>query len=238
MLEIKQGGVILQKYLFILKSSPFFAGMTDAEILSVLHCVDAKISEKQTGDYIFRVGESTVVMGMVLSGSVLVIQEDLWGHRNIMAKIQAGEFFGESYAATPGSVLNISVTANEASAIMLLNISRLLTLCPTACEHHARLIRNLVAVLSGKLLRFNDKITHMSKRSTREKLLSYLSSESIRQGRLEFHIPFDRQQLADYLCVERSAMSVELSRLQKAGVLTTNRNYFVLHEVPEENSSI
>ena len=176
----------------------------------------------------FRAGDSTEVMGLVLSGSTLVIQEDLWGHRNILSKCNTGDFFGEPYAATPGAILNISVVAEEDCEILLLNVKRLLTSCPTACDHHQKLIRNLVRVLANKILLFNDKITHVSKRTTREKLLSYLSAESIRQSSLSFDIPFDRQQLADFLCVERAAMSVELSKLQKEGLLVTKRNHFVI----------
>lgn len=145
-----------------------------------------------------------------------------------MSKIEAGGFFAEPYAATPGSVLNISVVTVAPSETLMLNINRLLTVCPTACTHHNRLIRNLVSVLAEKVLQFNEKITHMSKRTTREKLLSYLSSESIRQGSLSFDIPYDRQQLADYLCVERAVMSAELSKLQKEGLLTTRKNHFEL----------
>ena len=131
-------------------------------------------------------------------------------------------------AATPGAILNISVVAEEDCEILLLNVKRLLTACPTVCDHHQKLIRNLVSVLANKILLFNDKITHVSKRTTREKLLSYLSAESIRQSSLSFDIPFDRQQLADFLCVERAAMSVELSKLQREGLLVTKRNHFEL----------
>ena len=223
----------MEKYLFILKSCPFFSGMTEQEILSILHCMDARVVVKERNAYIFRSGESTENMGLVLSGSVLVIQEDLWGHRNILAKVLPGDFFGESYAATPGSVLNISVVANEDAEVLMLNVSRLLTVCQTACTHHTHLIRNLVSVLAGKVLLWDNKITHISKRTTREKLLSYLSSESIRQGKLSFDIPYDRQQLADYLSVERAAMSVELGKLKKEGILDTERNHFVLRNIPE-----
>jgi len=208
--------------------------MTEQELLSILHCMDARVVTKARNEYIFRSGESTETMGLVLKGSVLVIQEDLWGHRNILDKVLPGDFFGESYAATPGSVLNISVVANEDSEILMLNVNRLLTGCHTACTHHTHLIRNLVSVLAGKVLLWDNKITHISKRTTREKLLSYLSSESIRQGKLSFDIPYDRQQLADYLSVERAAMSVELSKLKKEGVLDTERNHFVLYGAPEQ----
>lgn len=218
----------MEKYLPILRSCPFFAGLNDNEILSILHCVNASKISRPRGSYIFRAGDSTEVMGLVLSGSALIIQEDLWGHRNILSKCSVGDFFGESYASNPGAVLNISVVAETDCEILFLNVKRLLVSCPTACDHHQKLIRNLVSVLANRILILNDKITHVSKRTTREKLLSYLSSESIRHASLSFDISFDRQQLADFLCVDRAAMSVELSKLQKEGLLKTNRNHFEL----------
>lgn len=218
----------MKKYLSVLRICPFFMGLEDNEILSILHCMNAYVAPKAQESYIFRAGDSIEVMGLVVSGSTLIIQEGLWGHRNILSKCNTGDFFGEPYAAKHGSVLNISVIANEDCEILFLNINRLLVTCPTACSHHQKLIRNLVSVLANKILIFNDKITHISKRSTRDKLLSYLSSESIKQASLSFDIPFNRQQLADFLCVERAAMSVEISKLQKEGILRTNRNHFEL----------
>lgn len=218
----------MQKYLPILRSCPFFNGMRDDEILSILHCVQASTVTRPRGTYILRAGDTTEVMGLVLSGSVLILQEDLWGHRNILSKCTAGDFFGEPYAATSGAVLNVNAVAEDDCELLFLNVKRLLMSCPTACGHHQKLIRNLVSVLANRLLVFNDKITHVSKRSTREKLLSYLSTESVRQAPLSFDIPFDRQQLADYLCVDRAAMSVELSKLQKEGILKTKRRHFEL----------
>ena len=123
----------MQKYLPVLRSCPFFTGLTDDEILSILHCVSASKITRPRGSYIFRAGDSTEVMGLMLSGSTLVIQEDLWGHRNILSKCNTGDFFGEPYAATPGAILNISVVAEEDCEILLLNVKRLLTSCPTAC---------------------------------------------------------------------------------------------------------
>ena len=133
-----------------------------------------------------------------------------------------------SHAASQGAVLNISVVADEDCEILFLNVQRLLVSCPTACEHHQKLIRNLVSVLANKILILNDKITHVGKRTTRDKLLSYLSTESIRQSSLSFDIPFDRQQLADYLCIDRAAMSTEYQNYKKKGYIKTNRNHFEL----------
>lgn len=220
----------MEQYLFILRNSPFFQGMTEEEILSVLHCVNATVQHKQKDEYVLRVGDRTESMGLVLRGSVLVLQEDLWGHRNIMHRIGPGEYFAEPFAATAGSVLNVSVVADEDSEIIMLNMERFLKTCPHACAHHGRMVRNLVSVMARRVMDLNEKLTHMAKRSTREKLLSYLSAESIRQGKLAFTIPYDRQQLADYLSVERAAMSVELGKLQKEGLLKTNRNHFELFQ--------
>ena len=218
----------MKQYLPVLRNNPFFTGLEDSEIVSILNCMQASVLTRPQGSYIFRTGDSIEDMGLVVSGSALIIQEDLWGHRNILSKCRIGDFFGEPFAASPGAVLNISVVAETDCDILLLNMRHLLITCSPACDHHQKLIRNLVHVLANKILIFNDKITHVSKRTTRDKLLSYLSSESIRQGSRSFDIPFDRQQLADFLCVDRAAMSVELSRLQKEGLLKTNRNHFEL----------
>ena len=142
----------MKKYLPILRTSPFFKGLTDNEILSILHCVNAATISRKRDSYIFRAGDSTEVMGLVVAGCVLVIQEDLWGHRNILSKCHAGDFFGEPYAASPGAVLNVSVVADEDCEIIFLNVQRLLVACPTVCDHHQKLIRNLVGVLATILI--------------------------------------------------------------------------------------
>ena len=131
-----------------------------------------------------------------------------------------------------------SVVADEDCEIIFLNVQKLLVTCPTACGHHQKLIRNLVSVLANKILLLNDKITHVCKRTTRDKLLSYLSAESIRHSSLSFDIPFDRQQLADYLCIDRAAMSTEISKLQKEGFIKTNRNHFELTVSDDADSHI
>lgn len=218
----------LKKYLPVLKHCPFFAGMDEGEILSILNCVDAKIRTFDHDEYIFRAGDSTASMGLILSGSVLVIQEDLWGAPEYHVQNRSRRLLCGTLRRNARFRFEHQRGNRRPSETLMLNINRLLTVCPTACTHHNRLIRNLVSVLAEKVLQFNEKITHMSKRTTREKLLSYLSSESIRQGSLSFDIPYDRQQLTDYLCVERAAMSAELSKLQKEGLLTTRKNHFEL----------
>ncbi|MDO4266552.1 MAG: Crp/Fnr family transcriptional regulator [Eubacteriales bacterium] len=215
----------MKKYIEILKNNPLFRGLSEDKLLSILDQAGAVISRKRAGEYIFHAGDTTASMGFVLSGSILVIQEDLWGHRNIMAKLAPGNVFAELFAAVPGSVLNVSVAADTDCELLFLNMNRLLNSgFPPA---------NLISVLAGKTMAFNDKISHISKRSTRDKLLSFLSAQAVQTGSPSFDIAYNRQQLADYLCVDRAAMSVELSRLQKDGFLRYHKNHFELRESGE-----
>ncbi|MDO5146997.1 MAG: Crp/Fnr family transcriptional regulator [Eubacteriales bacterium] len=218
----------MENYIKLLSTSTLFQGVREEEIRSVLHCLMAVKKEYPKESYILRMGDTTSSVGLVLSGRVLLIQEDLWGRRNIITKVSPGEVFAEPFAASEDAVVNVSVVAENDCAVLWININRILSICPSACSHHTQIIRNLVSLLAKKAMILNSKITHMSRRSTREKLLSYLSSEAIRQKKLTFDIEYDRQQLADFLCVDRSAMSVELSKLQKEGTLKYHRNHFSL----------
>lgn len=152
------------------------------------------------------------------------------GKRNIRARVSKGQVFAEAFACVSGAVMDVSVVADESTDIMWLNVQRILSTCPNGCAHHSRMIRNLLADLAAGNLRANEKLTHISKRSTRDKLLSYFSAEARRQGASEFCVPFNRQQLADYLSVERSAMSAELSKMHKDGLLRVDKNMFYLYD--------
>jgi len=141
--------------------------------------------------------------------------------------------FGESYACLPEEAIPIRAVAAESAEVLLLEVRRVLTTCPSACAFHALLIRNLLEVLAVKNLTMNEKLIHLTQRTTRDKLLSYLSVCSARAGEPEFEIPYNRQQLADYLSVDRSAMSAELSRLRAQGMLVCKKNRFRLLGRPE-----
>lgn len=218
----------MEKDIKILKECSLFQNLTEKQIASVLKCVNVKNTRYAKDEYILHAGESTDFIGLILSGSAFMIQEDIWGNRNIIAPLHSGDFFAEIFAAKPGAILNSSIVAAEECEVYSINVDRLLRVCTNSCDHHHQIVRNLVTILANKTLLLNDKITHVSKRKTRDKLMSYLSSEAVRQGSLSFDIPYNRQQLADYLCVERAAMSAELSKLQEEGVLKTNHSHFEL----------
>lgn len=222
----------MESFLDVLKNNPLFRGLNEDEIAAVLEKSGARTKSVAADEYILHAGDKTTEMGFLLSGSALVIQEDLWGHRNIMSRVPAGDIFAEVFAAA-AAVPNVSVVAHEDSRILFLDVNRLLSLQEEGGVPSGTVVRNLIAALAKKTMAFNEKITHISKRTTREKLLSYLSAQAVRQGSLSFSIPFNRQQLADYLCVERAAMSVELSKLQKEGVICYEKNHFELKKIME-----
>ena len=194
----------------------------------MLSCLGARTEAFPKEVFLLRVGDTAESIGVVLSGSVLILQEDLWGNRNILSKVGPGQVYAAAFACAPGAVLNVSVMTETPATVMLLNVRRILTVCSSACEHHNRIIRNLLAELAEKNLLQNEKLTHIGQRTTRNKLMSYLSAEAQRLGRYEFDIPFSRQQLADYLAVERSGLSLELGKMQRDGLLTFRKNHFVL----------
>ncbi|MCE5189814.1 MAG: Crp/Fnr family transcriptional regulator [Eubacteriales bacterium] len=214
-------------YAFLKKTS-LFRGTTEEELPVLLDCLAPSYRDYAKNEIILRQGEDVTAVGLVLSGRVQVIEEDFWGNRNILADVWPGDLFAESYAFLPGEFLRVSVLASEPCRVMLVDSKRMLDICSSACRFHTRLVQNILAESARKNLALTRKLEHMSKRSTREKLLSYLSGQSIAAGSEAFEIPFNRQQLADYLCVDRSAMSNELCKMRDEGLLTFDRSSFHL----------
>lgn len=221
----------MNDFLSVIRSSQLsqlFSGISENELTAMLSCLNAKKEDFPKDTFLLRAGDTAESIGFVLSGNILIIQEDIWGNRNIISKAGPGQTFAVAYACAPGSVLNISVFAETPVTVMFLNVKRILNICPSACAHHSRMIRNLLGELAMKNLHVNEKLTHMGQRTTRSKLMSYFSAEAQRLGKYEFDIPFSRQQLADYLAVERSGLSLELGKMQKDGILDFHKNHFIL----------
>jgi len=211
-----------------ISASPLFQGISTEDIQGMMKCLSAVRRTYRKGEMIFCAGEDAKMMGMVAAGSVEIIHDDFWGNRQIMGTAHIGEIFGESYACMPDSVFLVSARAAEDCEILFMEVGRILTTCSPACEFHSRLIHNLLYVLASKNLRLTQKIEHMGQRSIREKVMAYLSFQAEMYHKETFEIPFNRQQLADYLAVDRSALSAELSRMQKEGLIQYEKNRFTI----------
>lgn len=209
---------------------PLFAGIAQEDLAPMLRCLGGREKAVPKGSPVFLEGEPATHMGVVLTGTVQVVQQDYYGNRNVLSVLQPGDTFGEVFACAGLDSLPVSVLAAVESRVLLLDCRRIMTLCPHTCGFHNRLVQNLLQLISRKNLEFTRKIRIMSQKTTREKLLAYLLSQAKAQGASQFTIPLDRQSLADYLGVERSAMSAEISKLKKAGVLDTKGSWFSLNQ--------
>lgn len=218
----------MKKYLQILKMSKLFLGINENEIEDMLSCLSAEKRSYRKGEYIFRTGEHISAVALLLEGSVHIQREDYWGNLSILNKISQGEIFGEAYAVSGSGAMLNNVITTEDSSVLFLDFNRILTVCSSACRFHSRLIQNFFSVIAEKNRMLTQKLGYMSQRTTREKLLSYLSEQSVKAGSASFYIPFNRQQLADFLYVDRSAMSNELCKMRDSGLLDFNRNHFIL----------
>lgn len=216
-----------------LTKTMLFRGLAVKDVEEVLNCLGARRQTYSKHDVIYRTGDTVHFLGVVLNGSVNIEHDDVWGNKNILDNIGAGQVFGETYACIPGAQLMVNVVAAEQAEILFLNMEKLFRVCTEACGYHNRLIQNLLLITAQKNQNLTRKIFHTTPKSIRGKLLSYLSFQAIQEGSYRFKIPFNRQQLADYLGVDRSAMSNELSKMQKEGLLTYEKNVFCLKEREE-----
>lgn len=218
----------MEKFLPLLKTCPLFAGIEKNDLQKLLHCLAAIESRVGKNSFIFTADERVISVGIVLSGAVHVLQEDFWGNRVILTRIEPGGLFGEAFAFAEVEKLPVSVVAAEESVVLLMDCKHIAAPCGSACAFHAQLIKNMMRILAGKNILLTQKIRHITRRTTREKLLSYLSGQALQAGGSAFDIPFSRQELADYLSVDRSALSAELSKMRNENILRCRRSHFEL----------
>lgn len=218
----------MKKYIPVLKNTKLFAGVGEDEISAMLGCLQASKRTYKKGEYVFRQGERLHNITVLVEGQLHIRRDDYWGNRSIINMIGTGEMFGEAYIAPDSGALPHDVVCIEDSTVIFFDVRRILTICSSACRFHSAVVQNLVFAISEKNRKLVQKLGHMSQRTTREKLISYLSDEAKRQNSGTFTIPFNRQQLADFLSVDRSAMSNELCKMRDDGLLVFEKNRFTL----------
>ena len=218
----------MDKYTDVLKNTKLFAGVGEEEIGTMLDCLGAALRQYKKGDYVYRAGEYVHSLTVLVEGSLHIQKDDYWGNRAILGDVAVGEMFGEAYVSPDSGALLNDVVAVEDSAVLFFDIQRILTVGPSGCKVHCLTVKNLFFAISEKNRKLVSKLGHISNRTTREKLLSYLSDEAQRSRSASFSIPFNRQQLADFLSVDRSAMSNELGKMRKEGLIEFHKNQFTL----------
>lgn len=220
----------MEKYFDLLQHNPLFSTISREELGSLMHCLGAKALKIPKGDPIFLEGDPAGFIGIVLEGSIQIVRDDFYGARSLLAHAEPGDIFAETFACAGVQTMPVSGYAARDSQVLLLECRKMLTVCTNACRFHNALVKNLLQVVSQHNLVLTRKIQFMSRKTTRDKLLSYLLDQAKQKGSPEFTIPLDRQALADFLGVERSAMSAELSKLRRDGVLECKGSRFRLLE--------
>jgi CRP-like cAMP-binding protein len=228
MLFLQREGDGVKNYLSALKKCRLFAGINESELPALLDCLSAFQNSYEKGGFVFMAGDNVTAIGIVLSGGVYVLQEDFWGNRSILSHVAPGGLFAEAFSCAEADSLPVSVITAEPSEILLLDYKRVVTTCSSACAFHTGLIKNMMQILAWKNVMLTQKIEHLTRRTTREKLLSYLSEQARQAAQSAFEVPFNRQELADYLSVDRSAMSSELCKMRDDGILRFYKNHFEL----------
>ncbi len=228
MLNFQQKEKKLKKHLEVLKRSPLFEGIREGELLTMLSCLGARMGHFDKKYTILAEGSPARFIGVMLSGSAQILQIDYYGNRSILSGIRAGEVFAEAFACAETESIPISVVASEPCEVMLIDASHVMNTCKNHCAFHQRLIFNLMKDLATKTLLFHQKLEITSRKTTREKLLAYLALCAKQVGSSTFDIPFGRQELADYLEVDRSGLSTEIGKLKKEGLIENRKTRFEL----------
>ena len=213
------------RHIDILQKCLLFDGIKKEDLINLLGCLNAKVKKYKKDENVFIESENVFLSGIVLSGALHTEHYDYLGNRTIVARIETAQLFGEAYHFSKEKS-NINIVASEDSIVLLFNSAKISTPCQNHCVFHIKLINNLLQVLATNNVLLNLKLQCISQRTTREKLLNYLANESKKQNSREFTIPYDRQSLADYLCVERSAMAVEISKLRNEKIIECTKNKF------------
>lgn len=220
----------MKQYCELLKKTKLFKDMRDEDIIIMLNCLGASKKSYKKSEVVFSMGSEIDSIGLILNGKVEIAREDFWGNKSMISILQKGDIFGEAYAFVAKEPFWASVTTLTDASVLFLRANKVVHTCSNGCTFHSELINNLVSVIAHRNLKLNAKVSHMSERSIRRKILSFLSSESKKANNVKFKITYNRQQLADYLSVDRSALSNELSKLRNDGILNFERNSFELIE--------
>lgn len=218
------------------KHIALFKGISCPELETMLGCLGAKISVYKKGDFMLTAGSPLRYVGILLSGQAVVSRDDMLGNRAVMTALSPPQLFAESLACAGITISPVNVEAVADSEILLIAFDKIIRTCSSCCSHHNALVENMLTIVAQKNLEMSEKLDHIARKTTRQKLASYLISQATKKNNTRFEIALDRQALADYLCVNRSALSRELSVISEMGILTYSRNKFAIRDLAQLES--
>lgn len=219
---------ISENELAILRNASLFQNIETTELQSLLNCLQATIKKFDKGDFIQREGEAINQIGIVIKGVVEVMQEDALGRKTILTSIGRSGIFGEAIVTAQLEESPVSVVASQETTVCFLNYLEIATTCGNSCIFHTQLIQNMLGIMARKTLLLSKKLNYALMKSIRDKITAYLLDEYQRKNKKIIIIPYNREELADYLSVDRSALSRELSKMRADGMIQYRKNEFTL----------
>lgn len=207
-------------------NSPLFDGVNPEDRKTMLGCIGYHIGTFKKGDIVAFEEENIKHIGIIISGAVDMVKEDLWGSKTMLVRMRKDELFGETFACGSDNLSVVTFLVSEDARILFMPFDRVMHSCTMACVFHNRLIENMVAIIANKNRDLMRKVEVVSKRTIREKLLAYLSIQAQTQNSRYFEIPLGRVELAEYLCVDRSALTRELVKMKEDGLIDYDKNCF------------
>jgi CRP-like cAMP-binding protein len=216
----------MSNYQEVYQKTELFQSIKAEDLTGLLECLGSRTVTYNKGDYLWSVGDYIVNVGIVLEGKLQIFRDDALGNRSILAEINPAQMFGEAFICAGLKCSPVTVMAVTDCSVLFINIERMLTVCTVACMFHNQIVRNLLKIVANKNIELNQKNSLLSQRSTRDKLMAFFYFQMGKTNSKQFEISFNRSELADYLCVDRSALSRELSKLQDEGVIAYNKNQF------------
>ena len=224
--------MFMDEFIDLCAASPLFDKIPKSDLVGLLNCLSAKKKRYEKGTILFQTGDRVLQFGIVLSGIVHTESTDILGERSIISYMNPGQFFCDAYSSTKDKTLLVDIVAQTDCTVLLIETHRLLNICGASLKYRDQLSENFINILAQKFVDLGCKVIHLSGRSTRRKLLSYLSEQYRFANGKPFRISLTQQELADYLFIERSGLSTELNRLKKEGMLTYKDGFFSL-KAPE-----
>ena len=215
----------MEKYFNIIKSVALFKTISEHEIKSMLTCLKTKTISYKKDDILLMEGDKPEYIGLVLEGQLHIVKDDFDGNRTLIAALMPGDIFAEALCCANISESPVTVLAHTECTVMLFQFSKILNTCPNSCVYHSKIIENMVRMIAEKNLFLQKRLEIITLKSIRAKILQYLETFSVKQGK-EFIIPVNREKMAEYLAVDRSALSHELMKMKQDGILEYQKNKF------------
>ncbi len=211
-----------------IKNLDLFHGVKEQDLDAMMACIGGQVKIYKKGQFISLEADEVKWVHVVLSGTVHMIKEDVWGNETIFSVIKENQLFGETFASSDNPVSSVAFLAARETRVLSIPFYRIMHTCTTACVFHHRIIENMVALIAEKNKLLMEKLEIVSHKTLRKKILAYLSSQMQHQNSSQFTIPLGRLELANYLCVDRSALTRELAAMKEEGIIDYEKNTFKL----------